>query len=47
MMIAVDLRAGNLLAIDARTPRRLEPVKLRFEGLPDGRDAGVTKAFWR
>jgi hypothetical protein len=32
--------------MSARTPRRLELVELRFESLPDGRDAGVTKAFW-
>jgi hypothetical protein len=41
---AVNLRARNLLTIDARTPRRLELVELRFKGLPYGRDAGVTKA---
>ena len=33
--LAVNLRAGNLLAIDVRTPRSFELVELRFEGLPD------------
>jgi hypothetical protein len=44
--LAVNFRAGNLFAIDARTPSRLELVELRFKGLPDSRDASVTKAFW-
>ena len=44
--LAVNLRAGNLLAIDARTPRRLELVELCFKGLPNGRDAGVTGSSW-
>jgi hypothetical protein len=39
--LAVNLRAGSLLAMDAQTPRRLELVELRFKGLPDGRDAGI------
>ena len=44
--LTVNLRAGSLLTIDARTPRRLELVELRFKGLPNCRDTGVTKAFW-
>lgn len=41
-----DLRTGNFLAIDGRAAGGLQLFKLGFEGLPDGRDAGITDAFW-